>query len=482
MAIVSRTTITDPGSRHWRRRCARAPANVAYADVGQAVIHRWTSALILVVIFSGLARKLMPSLDTIIFFLPDLILVVLLSLCLTRTIHPAARNLLNALGMLTALLIPCVLATGINDPVLALFGLKQYALFPIVAVAVCTAYVPNQHHRLTTLFRWIAISVAITTAIAVLQNHLPAGHWLNRSVRGDDLSGFSAGGYLRVSSTFSFVGQYCYYLNALCYALPTYFFLQRFSNARNAATIIIPLVALFLVGTFITGSRGSVIGNAAILCVGAVLSALCGGRKALPRMLVVFVAGGILLVGLQLQYPRFFAAYQARVSGTTEESHSAEIRKRVEGGLFNWTEGTANAPPSIFGYGLGVMSNGSGKLSAYAERWRSAGFWTETDQSTTFFEGGWYLMLVWYGFRFWIIYQCLTMVLKLRRLGFQIAASFAWGFVLVVGSTGTLAIQPPLAVWWWLAVGVIHCFGAVDRTVQLSRARTGVIQPNARHL
>jgi hypothetical protein len=115
------------------------------------------------------------------------------------------------------------------------------------------------------------------------------------------------------------------------------------------------------------------------------------------------------------------------------------------------------------GYGLGVMSNGSDKLSDYAARWRGGGFWTETDQATTFFEGGWYLVLVWYGFRFWVIFHSIALVLRLRSLEFRIAACFAWGFIFIIGVTGTLAIQPPLAIWWWLAVGLITCLSRFDR-------------------
>jgi hypothetical protein len=139
------------------------------------------------------------------------------------------------------------------------------------------------------------------------------------------------------------------------------------------------------------------------------------------------------------------------------------MEKRIQGGLLEWTDGTLEAPPSLFGYGLGVMSNGSDKLSAYAAQWRSSGFWTETDQATTFFEGGWYLVLVWYGFRFWVIGKCLVLVLKLRNLEFRLMACFAWGFILIIGVTGTLAIQPPMAIWWWLAVGLISCLGHFDR-------------------
>jgi len=116
------------------------------------------------------------------------------------------------------------------------------------------------------------------------------------------------------------------------------------------------------------------------------------------------------------------------------------------------------------GYGLGVMSNGADKLSRYAFEWRyNPGSWTESDQATTLFEGGWYLIVVWNGFRLWVICYSLAIVRKLRHMEFRILGCFASGFVLVIGITGILAMQPPLSIWWWMAVGLITCLSHFDR-------------------
>jgi hypothetical protein len=428
------------------------------------LIHRCLCLLIFTVVFEGLARKVAPaSLGILIFFFKDFVTVVLLLLCLTGKTNAEAARLLNVMGVLLMLLSPCILLTAFHDPLLAVFGIKQYILFPTVAVAMCAAYLPDHRRQLFSLFRLIAFSVIVTTLVAIAQNRLPADNWLNLSVGGDDLSGFSAGGYLRVSSTFPFVGQYCYYLNALCYCLPAFFCFNKLFGSRAATIQIFVLIGLSVIGTFVTGSRGAVIGNAAILSAGGLLLVLCGGGKALVKVIVPAAVGIVLLGVMQSQYPEFFAAYQARVDGTSEASHSIEIEKRVEGGLLGWADGSVEAPPSLFGYGLGVMSNGSDKLSAYAAQWRRSGYWTETDQATTFFEGGWYLVLVWYGFRFWIIFRSFALAFKMRLLEFRIMAYFAWGFILITGVMGTLAIQPQLAIWWWLAVGLIVCLDRFDR-------------------
>lgn len=454
--------VTDQLS--WRR------TNIEVEDASEGIsafqlkVHRSLCLLILILIFEGLIRKLAPNfLGVLIFFAKDFLTARLLFLCLTGERNEATDRLLKIMGGLLLALSPCIIATAVNDPLLAVFGAKQYALFPTVAVALCAAYLPNNRRHLFSLFRIIALSMFVTTLVAAAQNRLPANSWLNLSVAGEDLSGFSAGGYLRVSSTFSFVGQYCYYLNALCYCLPLYFYFNQPLRGWVAKIQIPVLVGLFIVGTFVTGSRTSVVGNAGIACAAVGLLALCGGWNAISKVIVPGIIGIVLLGLIQTQYPELFAAYQARVTGTTESSHRVEMEKRILGSLLDWTDGSLEAPPSLLGYGLGVMSNGSEKLSDYANQWRKGGFWTETDQATTFFEGGWYLVVVWYGFRFWVIAHTFRRVFKINNPEFRLIACFAWGFILVIGITGTLALQPPLAIWWWMAVGLIICLGHFDR-------------------
>jgi hypothetical protein len=431
----------------------------------QRLIHRFLYLLIVTMIFEGITRKIAPqSLGIALFFTKDFLTVILLLWCFKSNPNAEASRLLGAMGFLVLLLSPCIALTAFHDPLLAAFGIKQYALFPTVAVAMCLAYIPNGFRELFSLLRLVAFSVIVTTGIAVAQNRLPSANWLNLTVGGDENTYFVAGGYLRVSSTFPFVGQYCFYLNALCYCLPAYFTFKNVVGTQRATVKILALIGLCIIGTFVTGSRGSVIGNAAILGVGGILCLFFVGVKVLIK--VIPLAGlGIVLFGLiQLQYPEFFAAYQARVEGTGEASHTIEVAKRIEEGLLGWTDGVRNAPPSLLGYGLGVMSNGSDRFSAYASEWRNdPKGWTETDQATTFFEGGWYLVFVWYGFRLWVISYSFALLFKLRHSGFRLAACFTTGFILITGIVGTLAIQPPLAIWWWLAVGLITCMAHFDR-------------------
>src|ERR1035438_6041910 len=126
----------------------------------QLQIHRCLCLLVGFLIFEGIIRKVAPpSVGIVIFLLKDFLTVILLLLCFFGERNAETSRLLNAMGILFLTLMPCAIATASNDPLLAVFGVKQYVLFPTVAVAMCAAYLPNHFKQLYTLFRIIALSI-----------------------------------------------------------------------------------------------------------------------------------------------------------------------------------------------------------------------------------------------------------------------------------------------------------------------------------
>ena len=414
-------------------------------------LQHWLLFLVLVLTFEGLLRKKAPpGLKQVIFFLKDFI-AIWLAVQLARMRRPPAIQFLSTAYATTAILmIPLIIATALHDPILALFGAKQYLLFPIVGLAVFMAFESATREEILRFFRWIALLVIPTSLIALLQSRLPSDHWLNLSVGGTSLEGFSAGDKLRVSSTFPFVAQYCMFLNAQLFISAI-----TLSHIRNLSRVwkivCLSLLPLLVIGSYITGSRGAVVGNTVIVLLAATL-AMTKLQSRVALRLALLVAGLYLaFVGMKHLFPSAFIAYGVREEGRLV-GFSQEVQTRTMGSLFDWAPIT-DAPPSFLGYGLGVMSNGSDTLSHYAAGWRSGGAWTETDFATTLFEGGYYLMVVWYGFRYFVIYQTARRFLRGVQGDLAISAAFCLGYVIVVGFTGTLGIQPPVAIWWWLGVG-----------------------------
>jgi hypothetical protein len=410
--------------------------------------------LVLDLVFEGLARKLnIHGTSTPIFFFKDL-LVVVLGVQILILKRPAAVDFLWVAYMVELVLfIPLLVATAAHDPLLAVFGVKEYLLYPIVAFAVFTGFEKVTMGEVIGFFRWLALLLLPTTALALIELRLPASHWLNMSVEGDSLEGFSAGGYLRVSSTFSFVAQYCAYLNATVFIL-----MIALQNMKTMGffkkSVFLSLIPLLVISSYVTGSRGAVLVNCVIIGLAAGLCLMTLQARSAIRIMVII--GGLLITLSVSKYafPDAFTAYSTR-----EEGHflgaTSEIQQRIYSAMFDWMRDAFTTP--ALGYGLGVMSNGSDKLSSYASATRAFS-WTETDFATTLFEGGLYLIFIWYAFRYFVIYQVVRRFLATAGSDLSVPASFCVSYVMIVGFTATLGIQPPIAIWWWLAVGTALTF------------------------
>ena len=419
-------------------------------------------ALILTLVFEGILRKLVPSIISIgFFFLKDIICFTALYLVFDKKFKRNTGKLYNMWKTLFFTFIPLIIYTGSLDLVLIVWGTKQYLLYAVTAILLPSAFPPNKEEEFKKFCSFLVFLLIPTTMVAILQHSLPASHWLNQSIGGGNLESFSAAGHLRVSSTFSFTGQFSWFLNLVCVFLMIYFFLRpSYSNGfLKKVEKIMPLVlgVLLIVGAFITGGRNAVLGCGSCLFLGLLIS----GFKRFEWLfskgigIVIFVAACLFFLGVIR--PDFFEAYQARSQGTQTMSHSQEMQGRVFSQLTNWIGGMWNPDLSstIFGNGLGVMSNGSDQISSYAKNARSNGLWTETDMASTFWEGGMYLILIWYGFRLLVIIFCIRIWLSLKNTSYALAASFLISYITITGILGTLGIQPPIAIWWFLSIGAL---------------------------
>jgi len=445
----------SPGKKGMRVHCS------PYQQRLQTMV----TILVLIIIFEGFLRRLVPALSLPIFFLKDVLAFLSGILLLFGRPPRPARTILGLQAAVFLLISPCVISTALHDPKLALFGLKQYDLFPFAGAALCAAFLPGRREAFLSFCRMVAWTTVPTMLVTILQQRLPGDHWINKSPDGESLQRFAAGGQLRASSTFSFVSQFCMYLNALTAylgitACSAWFSGQGLRSLRN----LLLLIPCYLMAVYSTGSKQAVLGGGAIL-VCSVVALLAGrGRKYLPFLLLAAVAGFLILGGLRVFHPESFKAYDARTAAIEEVDavgNTGAAIRRVSKGLSNWINEAVSGP--VFGKGLGVMSNGTDKLSNYAAVIRSEGFWTETDPATVVYEGGIYLMVVWYGMRAVIILWGFFATVTIRSSALAAGAAFCWGPLIVIGALGTLSIQPPLSIWWWLDFGLILCLREFDR-------------------
>jgi hypothetical protein len=415
-----------------------------------------------VLISEGVLRKLFGTqIGNWIFFAKDAITIGLVLILFFHRFTGSVLVLLEAYGaFFFAMLVPFALTLG-KDPVLALFGLKHYVLFPAVAFALAVAFSNSDRDEVRKFYMLPVLLLVPVTLVALGQLRLPVDNWLNQSVGGTSVGGFSSGGHLRVSSTFSFVAQYAMYLNASVYLLGAFLLIRRI-RTKASVWVAVGLCGLLIVSSFVTGSRTAVLGNATILCIGGGLLLAKGGGKGSALFIGIVLAGGLALAVARQYLPEAFEAYAARTSDA--EQHTAEIKGRVADALYNWMDGIGyEAPPTLFGYGLGVMSNGADKISRYAATWRNQGTWGEVDLANTLFEGGWYLVVVWMAFRLFTVSFAIGRILKLRDPQLSTAGSLAGGYIVLEGTFGAMGIQPPISIWFWLAVGTVMVLEELDR-------------------
>lgn len=428
-----------------------------------------TYLLVATLVFEGIIRKLVPFLNIPIFFLKDVLCIAGLFLVSSVRLIGVVEILRHNWKTLCLLFVPLLLATGFKELILAFFGCKEYLLYVIVGLVVTIAFPVHNENRFRRFIFFTSLLLIPTTAIAILQNALPPTHWLNLSVSGDSLEGFSAAGYLRVSSTFSFTGQYCWFLNAESCFLAVSFFMPldfKFPAGKTIKTVIyFSLILMLFVSAFITGGRTAVVGCGATLTLGFILIGFKNPAWVFSKGLIILFFCVLGFSVVKEVRPQFFAAYDERSSGFDGMSQNEELSTRVTGGYTGWTSWLweQDALSILLGNGLGVMSNGSSQVSEYASKIRANGFWTEGDVPTTFWEGGVYLALIWYGFRISIILLCFRLWRSIKDKTFASAGSVPLAYVIINGCISQFGLQPPLYIWWFISIGIIILIYRLDR-------------------
>ncbi|MEQ9822915.1 MAG: hypothetical protein ABQ298_00850 [Puniceicoccaceae bacterium] len=414
-------------------------------------------SLILTLVFEGITRKFIPvSFGKFLILLKDGILVLMAFFVITMPISGSLRMLRNIYAAFALLLAPLIAYTAVKDPILAVFGAKQYLLYPFTLFGFVLGFQDYQKRDFVMPGRWLTVLLIPLTLLAVVQIFLPDSHRLNLSVTGEDLSAFKAGGRLRVSSTFPFVAQFCYYLAIL---LPILWVTHTLRLRTSANTLfkklesLVVIIPFFIVANVITGSRLAVLTNVMVIAFAAGLLALRGKTHNIGR-LIAFIAGiSISVVAARLIVPEAFEAYEAR-TGDHAIVDEDELSERAGHILTGWWHIYQYQDPGMFGFGIGVMSNGVQNFSGYAAAIRDR-VWGETDLANTVLEGGLYFVFIWMGTRVAIVLLCLQVYLSIQHSKLIYIAAFAMGYILFNGLTQTLGIQPPLAIWWWLAIGLL---------------------------
>jgi hypothetical protein len=413
--------------------------------------------LIGTLVLEGVFRKLVPGgISIIIFFFKDL-------LCLTGVYYIASNKLTDGskiiarkIKVLIILMYPLLCYNLFIDPILFVWGGKLYLLYTVIAILMPIAFPGDSKDKFIKFVGFILLLLSLAVFMGLFQLTLPPSHWLNRSVGGDSLEAFSAAGMLRISSTFSFTGQYSYFLvfSSAIYFCGSFLRSSLEASLFSNKWVMIIIGVLLVTGSFSTGGRSAVFGLFAIAALGFIFIILNNFAFAIKKFSVPLFLFLFIFPFLQALKPEYFAAYNDRTEGrggtvTDNFARLTEPFSGIEDG-------------SLFGNGLGVMTNGSDKVSAYAASIRYDGTWTESDFATIMWEGGFYLALIWYGFRLFLIFYSFRILLSIKESNYYSAASFLVAYITIIGITGTLTIQPPMAIYFWLCIGALICIQKFD--------------------
>jgi hypothetical protein len=408
-------------------------------------------------VFEGVIRKISPSfLSIVIFFGKDIFCVVGIYLVVSTKLTGASKQVAGKIKVLLILLYPLLCYNLFFDPILFLWGGKLYLLYTVTAVLFPIAFPPDSKNSFVIFILFILLLLLIAIFTGLYQLTLPVSHWLNQSVDGGSLENFSAGGKLRISSTFSFTGQYSFFLT---FASAIYF--SSFFLASNLKTtiflnkyVIAVIGFLLLIGCFSTGGKTAVFGLGSIFVLGFILIIFKNPVRNFNLFFIPFVVFLFIIPIIEAANPEYFAAYTSR--SERSGGSQGDIIARVLLPFSNL------ADSSILGNGLGVMTNGSDKVSTYAASIKLKTSWTESDFETIVWEGGFYLVFIWYGFRLFIIIYSFRILHSIKDNDYYNAAVFLFVYIMIIGLTGTLSIQPPIAIYFWSCLGGLLCVKKFD--------------------
>lgn len=419
--------------------------------------------IVATLVFEGVVRKLLPGfLSIAVFFLKEVFCLVGLYYIYISASSGVTKKIIQIFMILVYLMYPLLVYNVLLDPILLIWGAKTYLLYAVVAVLMTLGFPGDSKKEFISFIKFIIVLLLPTVLVAMLQNNLGPSHWLNRSVGGESLEHFSAAGKLRVSSTFSFTGQFSYFLVfSTAFYFANIFLSKKVNKSVFNRVLLISLGFLLIIGAFITGGRTAVIGFFAVSIVGFLFVIIKNPSVGLPKIFVIAISFFLIVPIIKEWKPEFFQAYEKRSSDGGNDDVIVRTTKPFTDAYSSLSE--KQTYQMIFGGGLGVMTNGSEKISAYASSIRSSIPWTESDFSTIVWEGGMYLILVWYGFRLFIILYSLKIWYSLKKSSYSNSVAFLLAHTIVIGLTGTLSIQPPLAIYFWLTFGAIVCLKRFDQ-------------------
>lgn len=411
------------------------------------------------IVFEGAIRKWgLPSLQSQIYFIKDAVLLLAIGKFLSeQRVAGVHEPLLSAVkSILSLTFIYCLLQIAnpySPSPLLGLLGLKSYLLYTVLMFMVPYAFSSiDDFHRKMRIYMMIMVPVAL---LGLIQFAAPPEHWLNVQLDHDPndptfASRFGADDRVRASSTFSFIGGYATFIEAMLLLSLAYLFVgsrdARFNRVAYA------LLTACTLGIFTAGSRSVVFG---VFVAVAFMVLLCSKARILKsgasfRLLVGSV--GILLLFS-------FTAQDAFEAYTYRSENSDDPLERLYSPISEMLTALETSP--LIGTGIGTTANAGATIMQSRELWWLDGHLYELETARVMQEVGIVGFLLVFGMRIVLVFTAAAMVMRLREPLFKaLSAAIAAFFLLHIG---LFVINNPTAgIFYWFGAGLLFAMYRLD--------------------
>ncbi|MBW4462395.1 MAG: hypothetical protein KME47_19470 [Nodosilinea sp. WJT8-NPBG4] len=306
------------------------------------------AVLVLVVLEGALRKWVLPQASQLIYFLKDFVLIgaylryFLLSPVQTR-IFTQKPFILILVGCMAVWGGVQVFNPSLGSPVIGLFGFKSYFLYvPLVWLVPQMFSTEEKLYQFIRNYLLLLIPVCI---LAIAQFFSPPTSPLNVYAWGEDGPAVVSSGLgtVRVTGTFSYLTGYAtYLLTCLCLLLPVV------SRPQPPLWQVLALTegGLIAVTSFMTGSRGLVLGSVLLIAGYGLLLALTSFSNFSSSARKLVLPGIVSFLAVSQGGRLAFESFWSRV-----ESANDSIAARI---LSPFTEPFSNfALKGLDGYGLG---------------------------------------------------------------------------------------------------------------------------------
>src|SRR5215216_1555160 len=348
-----------------------APAFIASSAILLiAAFRNWQlglQALLVIVVIEGAVRKwFLPSATELVYFYKDALMVIILigyrrqhrktPLLIKRSVQVFSL----ALALFVAYAVASMIIPGGPHVLIGLLGVKAYCLYMPLAFIVPRAFASKE--KIIGFLKWYSLIALPVAAVGVMQflDTNPRSV-LNRYAVNEEASsravdvatfyGSSGQGFVRITSTFSYVSGLSIYLPvmfALLLSLTSFYSIRHLSRSVRALYYL--ALGAVVVLSFMTGSRGSVL---AIAVIAVIFYWFASKKNLFRRLRHVAIIGALIYVALTTLFPQAYDAFYTRAFGENQ---------RVDEGLSRIT-GSFDFPAKeasyagAFGYGIGLTQN-----------------------------------------------------------------------------------------------------------------------------